>query len=328
MKKIIIVIILLCLIGMAFFIFTYPSNTQSKIMFIPKSTLSTFWKITIEGFETAISEYNLYGEIRSTASEEDIVGQSKIVRQAIEEDFDAIVISANGYKQLATPVREAMAAGVEVVVIDSDVNVEEIKVRISTDNFQAGYNMAKKMAELMDYKGYLGIISFDTVTQNGEARVNGFLEGIKQFSDITIVDNIKTSSNAGVAQVITEELLEKNKNITALVTFNEITTVGMCRAIEKYNKVDLVCGGFDNNIQVMDYLEKDIIDMTVVQNQFAMGYLGAIYAKDSIEGKIKKPTKINTGTHIITKENMFDLQTVVFPFYLGRDEQGRVEYGD
>ena len=291
-------------------------HESPRIMFIPKSQISSFWKITIEGFETAIAEYGARGTICSTKHEEDYEGQAKIVRDAVETGYDAIVISANSYKKLAESVQYAINSGVEVVVVDSDVDVEAVKVRVSTDNYQAGYEMGQTMASLMKYKGNIGMLTFKSYTENLEKRIQGFKDAIEEHEDIKIVAEVETLSSEQDAMRGTRELVESNKEINGIVSFNEIITVAMGKEIEEMQAQNLVAMGFDNNMQVIDYLERGILDGTVVQNQFAMGYLGAQYAFELLNGEKIENEIIDTGVNIVTRENLFDpvIQTILFPF--------------
>lgn len=322
-KKRILAILVLVVIAIGIIIQHTSTTNGKKIMFIPKSTISSFWKITIDGFNTAISEYNYYGEIRSTENEEDVEGQSQIVLDAIAEDFDAIVISANNYELLAEPVLKAIKSGLEVVVIDSDVNVSEIDVRVSTDNYAAGFSMGEKMAESLDYCGEIGVLAFDTTTQNARERIGGFYDAIEQYDEIIVCAHEVTPSLEEQSRIITEQMIIDNPNIKGIATFNEIITVGLGNAVENLNRSDLVCVGFDNNSVLVDFLERGILDVIVIQNQFAMGYLGAEYAIKTLEGKNFSDLYVDTGTTIVTRENMYDLPMVLFPFYTD-DEQSYV----
>ncbi len=289
---------------------------REKIMFIPKSQISSFWQITIEGFQTAIDEKGAYGVVMSTEVEEDYKGQAEIVRKAIAEEYDAIVISSISYEKMVDPVKEAINQGIEVVVIDSDVNVPDVEVRISTDNYSAGYKMGQKMAEMMGEEGNVGLLGFQVYTKNLEERIKGFEDAIKEQENMEIVEIEETLSTHEDAKRGTKSLIESDKNIGGIVAFNEIITVAMGEAISELKREDLVAIGFDNNTQVVDYLETDVLDGIAVQNQFAMGYLGATYAMDLLQGKKIKKGDIDTGVYIVTRDNIFepDIQTILFPF--------------
>ncbi len=322
MVKRVLVILILCVIFVFTFTFVSSENVapseseQYTILFIPKSQISSFWKITIDGFKTAIAEYNEVGVVLSTSHEEDIEGQIQIVEDAIVEGYDAIIISANSYEGLAKSVQNAINQGVEVVVIDSDVNVEDVKVRISTDNYKAGFEMGEEIAQLMNYQGELGILGFEVYTQNLEDRMKGFTDAVKQYNSITVLETEKTLSTEEDAMRGTRALIEENPQIQAIASFNEIVTVSMGDIIAEMGREDLIAVGFDNNNRVIDYLEIGVLDAIVAQNQFAMGYLGAQNAIQLLHENPVEEGNIDTGVHIVTKENMYDkeIQTILFPF--------------
>lgn len=317
MKKIMVWLMLFLLLVTA--VGCGSTTTQSyRVVFIPKSQISTFWQITIDGFYTATTEYNVEGEVRSTLNEEDLVGQQTLVREAAEEGVDAIVLSSISYEGMVDAVEEAMNAGVQVVIIDSDVNVDAIPVRISTDNYNAGLIMGEKMAELLNYQGQVGLVTFDADTANASQRVTGFVDAINGYEGMEIVCQLETVSSFDAATLSTVDILRFYPQVDGLATFNEILTVGMSRAIESEGREDLVCMGFDNNTQVVDYLERGVLDATVLQNQFAMGYLGAQYALELLNGTNHKNVQIDTGVNVVTRENMLDtdIQTLLYPFDL------------
>jgi ribose transport system substrate-binding protein len=114
----------------------------------------------------------------------------------------------------------------------------------------------------------------------------------------------------------TKELIKKYPEMDAIVTFNEWTTLGVGQAITDMGlggKIKVV--GFDNNIASIKEMEDGVVTALIVQNPYSMGYLGVEYALQSIKGNVT-PQTIDTGTVIITKDNMFDPQNqkLLFPF--------------
>ena len=70
-------------------------------------------------------------------------------------------------------------------------------------------------------------------------------------------------------------MLKENSNIDAIVTFNEWTTLGVGDAVKEIGQqTDIAVVGFDNHIAAIEMLEAGTIDALIVQNPFAMGYLG------------------------------------------------------
>ncbi|MOA19354.1 hypothetical protein D3C78_1397310 [compost metagenome] len=73
--------------------------------------------------------------------------------------------------------------------------------------------------------------------------------------------------------------------------------------------------GFDSSMKEISYLEEGVLQATIVQKPFNMGYLAVKTVIDARNG-LKVQPKIDTGSEIITKENMYasDVQKLLFPF--------------
>ena len=127
--------LLVCLSGCAG---THQSSGSYNIYLIAKSATTEFWKSVFAGANAAKSEYNVQLTILAPDTEEDFEAQNDYIRQAVTDGADAIVFSAISYTENAAAIDEAVAAGVRVVVIDSDVDSKGVSVRIGTDNEAAG----------------------------------------------------------------------------------------------------------------------------------------------------------------------------------------------
>lgn len=103
--------------------------------------------------------------------------------------------------------------------------------------------------------------------------------------------------------------------IRLIYATNTNTTLGACQAIDKLNLADTVSVvGFNSSEEELAYLKTGVLDATIVQNPYSMGYLGVTYAKKLVDGdKITK--NINTGITLLTAENINDdyIQILLYP---------------
>lgn len=103
--------------------------------------------------------------------------------------------------------------------------------------------------------------------------------------------------------------------IRLIYATNTNTTLGACQAIDKLNLADTVSVvGFNSSEEELAYLKTGVLDATIVQNPYSMGYLGVTYAKKLVDGdKITK--NINTGVTLLTAENINDdyIQILLYP---------------
>lgn len=294
------------------------NNEKMKVAVIVKSTTSQFFRSVQSGVNAASKEYNIEVSFTGSQVEEDFQTQIDLIHAAIKDEVDAIVLSAIDYNQLVEPVEKAIDAGIPVVVIDSDVNSEKVYARITTDNHEAGKMTSEAVLRQTREHISVGIVNFDAHTANGQEREAGFREALQDEERIRDIYTINVSSDEKLAKQGTLQLLKDHPDINTLVTFNEWTTLGVGYAVQEKNQLeDIFVVGFDNNPISVGMLETGEVDCLVVQNPFAMGYLGVEEALNAIKNKVhKEQDNLYTETVVIHKNNMFDkeVQKIVFPF--------------
>jgi len=286
------------------------------IAVVSKSTESKFWKSVFSGVNAAATEYGVDITFEGADNEEDYLAQNKLIEEAIANGAQAIVFSAIDYTQSVGVIEKAVDAGIYVVIIDSGIDSNKIDIEISTDNYAAGQMAAEAVLQNDAEELKIGIVNFDINSANGRQREAGFKDKVLQDERAEIIDIINVDSNISASDNDTKEMLEKYPEINVITTLNEWTTLGVGYAVDELNLSDQIqVVGFDSNVILADMLERGRIDALIVQNPFAIGYLGVENAYQLIK-KIKdtKPT-IYTDTKLITRENMYDeaSQQILFP---------------
>ena len=319
------VVVVMLLMSFALSIFSgcgtgsHDAEERSKIYvaIIAKSTTSAYWKTTFAGAKAASAEYNLEVSIEGPENEEDYEAQNQMIYTAVGNGADAIVLSAVDYNANAVAVNDAVTAGVKVIVIDSDVNSDLVSCRISTDNYKAGEMVGVAVLSGEEEKLQVGIINFDEHTANGQQREKGFRDYVEGNERVTIVASTNVNSVIDEAKDATIKMLKDNPQINIVVTFNEWTSLGVGYAVKDLGQAEKTrVVAFDNNVVSVGMLETGEVDALVVQNPYAMGYLGVAYAWRLINGEKIKETVIDTTTTLITRDNMYDIenQKVLFSF--------------
>lgn len=292
-------------------------NTKEYVAVITKSVTSDFWKSTAAGAKAAGTEYNLDVSFQGPENEEDYETQNEMVYQAIEDGASVIVFSAVDYNANAQAIEDAIDQGVKVIIIDSDVNSDKVSCHISTDNYKAGRMVGQALLVGNEEPLKVGIVNFDENSENGQKREHGFRDYIADSKEVEIVASINVNSTTEDAKEGTIDMLKEHPEINAIVTFNEWTSLGVGEAVKEKDlseKTKVVA--FDSNILSVEMLEIGVVDALIVQNPYAMGYLGVEYAARIINGENVNGTVVDTITTMITRENMFnpENQKVLFSF--------------
>ncbi len=295
----------------------YGETSRHYVAVIAKSTTSAFWKSVFAGANAAGTEYNLILTIEGPENEEDYQTQNEMIRTAVREGAEVIVFSAVDYHANAEAINKAAEKGVKIVVIDSDVDSDRVSCRISTDNYQAGRMAGRAILADSQEELRVGIVNFDKNSANGQQREEGLREELSGDDRVQIVDAVNVLSTTEDSKAGTINMLREHPEINVIATFNEWTSLGVSYAIRELNLAEeTAVVAFDSNVVCVGMLETGEVDALIVQNPYAMGYLGVECAYNLINNLPVENTQVDTATTVITRENMFEEegQKVLFSF--------------
>lgn len=291
---------------------------QYSVALVAKSTETEFWLSVFAGAEAAATEYNIRLGITGPETEEDYEAQNRMIAEAVSAGADALVFSAIDYENNASAIDAAAEAGVKVVAIDSSVASGMVSTYIGTDNHAAGRMAAQAALDGVEGQLTVGLVNYDISSANGQERELGVRELLGESGRAEVVAVINTLAEAGQAQKDAEAMLREHPEINVLIAFNEPTSVGAAYAVDSLDLSESVfLVGFDSNVATVDGLQDGCVDALIVQNPYAMGYLGVESAYKLLsDGGEELETVVDTSTQIVDRENMFtmDSQKALFAF--------------
>ena len=295
-----------------------PTGARHRVAIVAKSTRTEFWLSVFAGAQAAAAEYNVELDISGPETEEDYETQNRMVAEAVDAGAEALVFSPIEHENNAAAIDAAAAAGVRIVAIDSNVDSAAVQTYIGTDNYAAGQMAAQAALDAVDGELTVGIVNYDISSANGQERERGARDLFEESGRAQVAARINTLAEAGRAQADTEELLRAHPDINVLLAFNEPTSVGAAAAVAAQELSDAVfLVGFDSNLATVEGLQNGSVDALIVQNPYAMGYLGveSAYRLLSGQGGSLAPT-VDTATSIVDLENLFtmDSQKALFAF--------------
>ena len=294
------------------------AGQRHRVALVAKSTQTEFWLSVFAGAQAAAAEYNMELTTMGPETEEDYETQNRMIAEVVESGAEALVFSAIDFTRNAAAVDAAGQAGVKVVSIDSGVDSDQVGTYIGTDNYAAGRMAAQAALEGVEGELVVGLVNYDESTANGQERERGVRDALTESGRARVAASVTTLVEAGRAQTDTADLLRNNPEINAVIAFNEPTSVGAARAVAELGLSDEVfLVGFDSNVATIDGLQEGSVDALIVQNPYAMGYLGveSAYQLLSGQGAGLEPT-VDTATQIVNRGNLFSLdsQKALFAF--------------
>lgn len=293
-------------------------SEQHTVALIAKSTETEFWLSVFAGAEAAATEYNLKLTITGPETEEDYETQNQMVADAVAEGAQAIVFSAIDYENNAAAIDDAAKKGAKIVAIDSSVDSQAVSTYIGTDNYAAGQMAAQAALDRIVGTLRIGIVNYDMNSANGQERERGARDLFSSTGRAEVVAAINTLAEAGHAREDTAQMLADHPGINVLLAFNEPTSVGAAQAVEELGLLeDVFLVGFDSNVATVEGLQTGSVDALIVQNPYAMGYLGVESAYKLLSGQGTGLTAVvDTSTQIVDRDNLFsmDSQKALFAF--------------
>lgn len=281
-----------------------PANITIAV--IPKGTENSFWQTVKAGADAAGKEENVHIEFTGPQTENNITQQQDLVDNKVTSGVNALVVAACDSDALSKNLKKAMDKGIPVITIDSGVNDKSASLTyIATDNVEGGRQAAAALAKLVGEKGKVGLLSFKHGAASSDEREHGFLEGIKKYPNITLVPKLYTESQVAKAVEQTNAMLTASPDIAGIFASNEPNGIGAAQALKLHGlagKVKLVA--YDASKEEIQALNDGIIQATVVQDPFQMGYKGVKYAMKAIRKEKIDEKFVNSGMTVVTKENL------------------------
>lgn len=294
------------------------NNAENKktIALILKMNYGYHWGTIKLGANAAAREFNVNIDYAAPDGEEDVARQVKLVDDALAKKVDALILAAGDYKALVGVTEKAYDQGIPVIIIDSEVDTNKVDSYIATDNYDAGKKAGNMLVSIGGTDLRVAIMSFVKGPRNAEQREEGLMSVISRYPGVKVVAKEYCLSDTKLAYNLTKKIISENDNIDAFIALNEISSEGVAQAIDEMGlggKVKIIA--FDSAFQSINYLEKGVIQATVVQNPFSMGYLGVKYAVEAMEGK-QIPKAYPIESKVIDKDNMYlpENQKLLFPF--------------
>jgi ribose transport system substrate-binding protein len=295
---------------------TIPTVQKKHLEVVLRSQNGDYWKIVKMGAEVAAKEFDVTLDFRAPGDEADVNGQIALMEQSISIKPDAIVLAANDYKGLTEVVDQAASLNIPVVTIDSEVDSRNAKSFIGANNYEAGKIAGQQLIKLTGAKSSIAIVGFKQGERNTEQREQGLLNEISKYPEVKVVDKVYSLTDRDLAGQLTSDIIRRNPKLNGIVALNEISSIGVADAIGRMGlqgQVKIIT--FDSTSEELELLQEGVIQATIIQNPFSIGYLGVKNAVDALKGG-KIPSRVDTGIKAIDLNNMFwsDNQKLLFPF--------------
>jgi ribose transport system substrate-binding protein len=311
MKKILLIAVLVIVIaGMAFAGPGQQSGGKIKAEFIAMDSIDEHWLAVKKGTEDKAKELGSIDlSFNAPPGKVDAQVQANMVDDAITKKVQILLIAPLDANSLAPAVERAKKAGLTVIFIDTKANTQQFDGVIWTNNGAAARLAANEMGKVTGGKGKIAIINAQPGASTTMLRENEFKDEIaKKYPGITIVGTQYCNGEAQLALNQATDFMTANPDLVGIYACNEGSSVGTANAIAQAGKAGRVnCIAFDWSANIKDLINKGVIQATMKQNPYVMGYEGLQMGVDALQKKAIK-NDVDSGVTVVSKDNIATIQ--------------------
>jgi len=274
------------------------------ITVVTKALDSEWWQRVKAGAENAAKAHpGVRVAVLAPEREVNIDQQVAILEDQITNRVAAMAVAPTGAAELIPVLDRAKAAGIPVVIFDTDINWPSKLAYVGSDNRKAGRMAGEFIAKILGGKGQVAMIRGILGVMTHEDRVAGFQEGIRGAPGIECVAVQPANSERALAMSVMENFLTRYPNLRAVFAGNDQMALGAVEAVAARNltgKIAVV--GIDATYEAVRAVEAGRLAGDIAMYPEGLGRSAVETALKVARGEaIEK--RVDVGETLVTKEN-------------------------
>jgi len=212
-----------------------PQKTLD-IALVTKALDSEWWQRVKTGAEDAAkANPGVRLAVLAPEREVNIDQQVSILEDQITRKVAALAVAPTGSAEVIPVLDRARAAGIPVVIFDTDLNWPSKLSYVGSDNRRAGHIAGEYIARILGGKGKVAVIRGILGVTTHEDRLAGFQEAIRSAPGVDCVAVQPANSERALAMSVMENLLTRYPDLRAVFAANDQMALGAVEAIAARN---------------------------------------------------------------------------------------------
>ncbi|EKG42071.1 sugar ABC transporter substrate-binding protein [Pseudomonas syringae] len=285
---------------------------KPKVALVMKSLANEFFLTMEDGAKAYQKEHATEFDLISNGikDESDTSAQIRIVEQMIASNVNALVIAPADSKALVPVLKKATDAGIKVVNIDNQLDVDVLKSKnlqipfVGPDNRKGAKLVGDYLAKKLTAGDEVGIIEGVSTTNNAQQRTAGFKDAMDE-AKMKVVSTQSGNWEIDKGNAVASAMLNEYPNLKALLAGNDSMALGAVSAVRaagKAGKVMVV--GYDNINAIKPMLKDGRVLATADQYAAKQAVFGIEAALKLVKGeKVDTNDKgvIETPVELVTQ---------------------------
>jgi ribose transport system substrate-binding protein len=274
------------------------------IAYMPPATEFNYYIAIGEGIKAEAAKMGVETFMLAPQSGADINGQMGMIQDVITRKVDAIILSTHDEAAAAPLVKQAVDAGIAVIIVNSDIANFPTPI-----HGVVGYSQRKGTKKIGEYfleklggkPAKVGIIEGQPGYHSTE-RVGGFRDAVEGKPGIELKASIPGGWNVEGGNTAGMDLLQANPDVEVLFAANDYMIMGAAQAAKALGR-KLTLLGNDGDTAALEQIAEGQITATVNTTPFVMGQIALTVTMDALNSKFAGGF-VETPTTIVDKDNV------------------------
>lgn len=244
----------------------------------------------------------------------DAVEQARVIDDLIARQVDGIAVSCNDPTACIDPIDRAVAAGIPVMTWDSDSPESRRFTYLAIDNYAAGKQAAILLAEALEGKGKVAVLTGVPGGLNLEQRVAGFSDGLQAYPELSIVATVASNEDISRGVQGVEEVMQAHPDLRGWFfagmwpLFADRGAMPLWEAASHAGTLKTVA--FDTLPLELELLRDGYLEALIGQKYWGWGADSIQILYDYLVHQREFPPTIDTGMDIVTRRNVDTMITM------------------
>src|SRR5258705_9884654 len=237
-------------------------------------------------------------------------------QKAVSENPAGILISVSRPELFQEAIGSAVTQGIPVITMDADAPDSKRVLFVGTDNFRAGQESGRRIAEILKGKGQIVLVTIPGQL-NLDERVRGVNDALKKYPGVKVIQTLDDNGDPRVANDSISALIKGKASFDGVLCLEASGGSGAAEALHRLDlqgKIPIVA--FDKDPATLDCIERGVITATITQKPYEMSYYGLKFFDDLHHNAVHEfkewrtapssplPKWVDTGTAVVDKSNL------------------------
>lgn len=289
------------------FAINYYEDIDKKPIEKPKYTIgvvlkamdSEHWLAVRSSMQKAASEHNINLIVLHATNESAYLEQNKIITDLLKNNIDAIIISSCNINESEAYLN--LARTKQIPVFSMDEKLTGIPY-IGSDNYNIGKKAAIYLSQHLPPGSYVGVIAGSASQDAHIQRTAGFVDYIKNHSNLKISTCLADDTKYRQATIQTEKMLADYPQTKGLFVTSAIMALGAAEVIDNSNNSIKIIGVDTQNDAIMA-IKNHKIDAMISQDGNETGRLAINIVMNYLENHVKPNENNYIENDLITLDN-------------------------